>query len=344
MIPWSQFLHPRGTTDFRLGGPVTFRRASKKKFKYWGGNMQNPDKDICGIYWADPGFKLVQADQSGADAYCVAYLCADGKFRSLFKNNVKPHTYLALNLFPDVWRAKLPEIVIDPYLGIDPGMLRHLPDWPKLDKMIRSSDNWPPNQRYYYIGKKICHSANYGMRAGTFQMTLLQESGGLIDISKPESERYMGTYHTLFPEIQCEFQADVRREILDGRTLRTLQGFPRYFGGCINDTFWNEAYSFKPQATVAIITENAYTSMQEFIEDEDLDWHLLNDKHDSLLVEAPEDEALDCARKSKEFMEQELVTPRGEQFKMRCGIQIGYNWKPKSVTNPDGLDEVTITA
>jgi hypothetical protein len=219
--------------------------------------------------------------------------------------------------------------------------LKKPPEWKELSDIIKSSDNWPGSRRFYFIGKKVGHSSNYSMKAPTFRTDILKESEGSIALSHEEATRFLATYHTLFPEIERDFQAGVRRNILEnGRTLRTFQGFPRYFGKLINDKYWREAYSYIPAATVACITAEAVVNMQTYIEDNGLNWHLLNDKHDSMLIEAPEAEIQICAAKSREFMEQTLTNPQGETLKMGSGVSIGYNWQPYSSKNTNGLKEI----
>ena len=333
--------HPRCTTDYKLAGPVTFRRASKKKFGIWGSNLQNPSKPICGLYHADPGMLLCQADQSGADAKIVAYITGNGMYRQLFLNKIKPHVFVALHQFHFAWRKLVGDTIVDNAINATIPELKKVVGWKELEDVIKSSDNWPGETRFYFIGKKIGHSSNYGMRGNTFRKDLLKESGGTIAISTGAADLLLGAYHRLFPEIMGEFHATVRETIMETRTLRSFQGFPRYFGGLINEKLWREAYAFIPAATVAIITAQAITAMQNYIEDNQLNWHLLNDKHDSMLVEAPEQEIMECAKKSKEFMEQTLVSHKGETLQMGSGVCVGYNWNNyDSKKNPNGLKEI----
>ena len=65
---------PRNTTIYKLGGTETFRASSSKWFGR-GTNLQNIEKSMRQLYWADDGKVLVQVDQSGAEALIVSYLC-----------------------------------------------------------------------------------------------------------------------------------------------------------------------------------------------------------------------------------------------------------------------------
>jgi len=72
-----------------------------------------------------------------------------------------------------------------------------------------------------------------------------------------------------------------------------------------------------------------------------LQWDILNNKHDSILGQVPEDEAMDAAEILKELLSFDLHSPRGELFKMGAEVSIGKNWgKYNSVSNPDGLKEI----
>lgn len=333
----------RNTCEYKLGKTVTFRRASVKRLGIYGTNLQNPSKNICELYHADPGKLLCQIDQSGADAKIVAWLCSiDSNYRKLFIHGVKPHVFVALHLFLHEWELVLNKD-LEYFSSLDISKLQQSPDWKDLVEVIKDSDNWPGKRRFYFMGKKTVHSSSYGMRPPTFRMDLLKESEGTIVLSNTEAARFLSVFHTLFPEIQNEFQEGVKEAIRERRYLRTFQGFPRYFGKHITDKFWREAYAFIPAATVACITGKCLIDMQWWIEDNDLDWHTLNEKHDSIMVEGPEDEIMEVAKKGKEFMCQTLKSHRGEELTMGSGICVGYNWKPyHEKKNPNGLKEIKI--
>ena len=121
--------------------------------------------------------------------------------------------------------------------------------------------------------------------------------------------------------------------------ISNLFGFPFV---CTEDDLdeydLKEWYAIKPQSTVGCITHIAITEMQEFIEENKLQWDVLINNHDSMLLQCPEEEEVECGRKSMEFMQQKLVSPRGEHFQMKAECQSGRNWSPyKEHKNPEGL-------
>ena len=94
-----------------------------------------------------------------------------------------------------------------------------------------------------------------------------------------------------------------------------------------SDELFREAYAFVPQSTVAEITHMAFRDLQQQIELEHRDWHLLNNEHDSYLVEfKPEERAIAMAA-MKHHIERELISPEGIKFKMQSEAYVGLNWQ-----------------
>lgn len=333
-------LLPRNSTCYKIAGTETFRLASSQILKTWGANLQNVEKGVRRIYEADPGYKFIQVDQSGAEALIVAYISPKGPYRELFEVGVKPHTFVALHVFADVWRKKFPrKDVVEKALAAKVCELKAIDGWKELDDMIKSSDNWPSDQRYYYLGKKIVHASSYGMRANTFVLSILKDSGGTVVLTSKEAESYLAMFHNLFPEI-TRWHYAVQAQIKKDRTLRNLFGYPRLFTGFIGDADYKECYAFVPQSTVGTITNIAFTELQTYIEDNACDWHLLANTHDSYMLEVPDAEVAKAVSIAKFFMEKELVAPDKTLFRMRSEAGVGRNWAPwKKGSNEDGLKE-----
>jgi hypothetical protein len=95
-----------------------------------------------------------QIDQAGAEAMIVAYECnPKSKFRALFDNGIKCHTYCAANIFKEHWRKEHP--AVDEILTLPIVDIQKHPAWKALNTSIKNSDNEP--MRYYYLGKKTIH-------------------------------------------------------------------------------------------------------------------------------------------------------------------------------------------
>lgn len=332
--------YPRNTCGWGLAVTNTLRLASRKLFKY-GTNLQNPSARICEIYIPDAGYKFGQVDQAGAEAKVVAYLCRHGNLRDLFISGIKPHVFVAMHVFADLWEKSVLGPIgdsIKPYINCSVPVLNSLPNFRLLNKAIKNSE------REYYVGKKLCHSCNYGVGWSTFQDTVMKDSENTVCLSNDEAKYYHGMYHDIFPEIQ-EWHHRVKQEVLETKMLRNLFGYPRQFTQGLSYAFWKEWYAFVPQSTVATITNIATVEMQQHIEDKKLDWHLLNNKHDSFLCEFPDSVADEHAwvLEARKLIEKDLVAPDGTPFKMGSEAHTGFNWgKYNEEENPNGLREYTL--
>lgn len=333
---------PRDSSQLLAHGAKTFRLSSKMILGKWGGNRQNTEKSMRRIYLCDKGYTGIQRDQSGAEALVVAYTAERGKYRQLFENKIKPHTFVALHAFKKVWLEKFS----DPNT-VEAALLCDIPDIPKLDRwkelatFIASSDNWDLNERYYYMGKKTVHSSNYGARENMLINSILVDSGGRLILTKQEAVKLLTTYHTLFPEIM-RWHCWVQNQITKKAVIRNLFGFPynyTLYNG--RDMDFKSVYSWGPQSTVATITNIALTELQDYIEDEHKQWHLLTTTHDSIFFQVPDAEVEEGLEVSRRFIEKELVGTDGTRFTMKSEASIGRNWAPyKKDSNPEGLKEV----
>lgn len=312
----------------------------------YGTNLQNWSKKIRQIIVAPPGYIIWQLDQSGAEALIVAYLCTNGKFRSLFLNNIKPHVFVAMHIAPKHWAEKLGVPNIDDFLHCPIDQLKNHPRWKELETYIKDSDNEPnPQKRFYYIGKTCCHLLNYDAEWRQFQLTSLVKSEGSLAFNDEQSKYYRNLYReSLFPEITY-YHVDIVHELqTQGRILRNLFGFPRKFNGHWDRELWKEGYAFKPQSTVGCITLLAQTEIQERLDQRDqiLDGvSIWQNNHDSIMGIAPENNWRQAVQSLMPHMQRNLTSPRGEQFKMKSGCAIGKNWGGFCATkNPGGLSEI----
>ncbi|TXH46046.1 MAG: hypothetical protein E6Q97_30385 [Desulfurellales bacterium] len=302
----------RALTQLKLAGTSSFRLASTQLFDY-GINSQNFDKDVIDIMAAPAGWTFIQVDQAGAEALIVAYLAADGRYRELFREGVKPHIYVALHLFLDKFRGEHPR---DRYWLQRPGDLKKLPEWPALSKRIKNSEF------EYDIGKRIGHAKNYRMGPFTFKLSALRDSGGTLNLSLEDCTYFSDTYNVLFPEIGG-FQNEIERRIHTDRRLVNLFGHPRRFERLINDGYIREAISWIPQSTVGCITHEAALKFTDYVITNRLSWRLCNNKHDSLAALVPESEAPDAARTLAGFFQQTFTGWDGSKFTMRTEAFVG---------------------
>lgn len=146
----------RITCAYVITGTKTFRLSSRKLLGVFGTNTQNWNKRTRRLIVAPSGYSLVQVDQAGAEALVVAYIAQHGKFRDLFLNKIKSHTYVAAHLFQRVWEAELGSSIGD-ILCAPIAEVRNQRLWKELERAIKKSDDNPPSRRYYYLAKQTCH-------------------------------------------------------------------------------------------------------------------------------------------------------------------------------------------
>lgn len=361
---------------YQLCGTKTFRRGSRKILGRWGDNSQNFSKDIREImesdgltpelyekcsYWLQTGDTsifteqellelkvMLQVDQSGAEALIVAYDCEPLDYRKLFIHNVKPHVYVALKLFKDEWSRKASEsglsITADEIDRLYMTKIEHLRDnpfWKELDTLIKSSDEWPAEERYYYFAKQTVHSANYSIQWSTFIGNVLHKSQGAVVLSKEQGIYFLQTYRSLFPEI-VDRANRVVRQAKDIRILYNMLGFPYIITDYeLPSTREKELIAWGPQSTVGEITRIAFTMLQSYIELNKLDWDILQDNHDSYLAQCPLRDIKHCVTTMQKFMNQELISPiDGAKFSMRSEYGVGFNWSSRKEKNKLGLGEL----
>lgn len=305
-------------------------------------NCQNSPKVQLTTLQARPGKVFVQADQSGAEALAVANLARPGRYRELFAANIKPHTFLALHIFgrnKPQWFSGLPKPIEAYITELSPLVLKELPGWKELNERIKDSDDTEPD-RPYYSGKRTAHARSYKMGWKTFQQAVLKDTGGLLVLTPADAKRFLATFDELFPEI-IEWQHEVVAEAKATGMLRNLFGFPRECAGLFTHSYERDLISWKPQSTIACITHEGVLYLNRFTREHKLDWTLLNQKHDSLLLEVPEAEAEKACEEASRSMSITLVGRDNTQFTMKSETQVGKNWGRYHATkNPDGMRTV----
>jgi hypothetical protein len=315
----------RITTGYKLAGTKSLRRAAAQIFGVFGTNLQNPSHTLMGACEPDPGKVFLQEDQSGAEARYVSNEADNGNYRELFEVDIKPHTYLALQIFIDKFRGEQPK---ERYAFKKPRELSLLPEWKALDKLIKKS------KREYALGKLTAHAKSYDMGWRTFQINVLERSQGSIRLTAKEAKFYLEMFEQLFPEI-IAWQRKVKNQLLATRTLTNAFGYQRTFYGRWNEGLVREGYSWGPQSTIGLITSMAICDMDEYIEANKLDWDILNDKHDSMLVQCPIAEWKACGQKMNEFLGRDLVSTTGIPYQMKTELSKGFSW--------DSMEECSLT-
>lgn len=280
------------------------RLASRGSIFGSGTNLQNQPEEIREMYIPDPGNVFLYRDYSQAEARVVAYLADAKGLIELFEDPSR-----------DVHKENASRIFGIPIDAVS------------------------PEQRYN--AKRGVHAFNYGMEEDLFVQVVNQayrDTGFRMD--RKTAKLVRDGYFMLYPEIQANFWAGVRRQLSDTRTLTCAFGRKRMFFGRWDEKLIRDAYSYIPQATVGGLCcralVNCYNQIQ--LGRPDLRAKLLVQVHDSILMQAPVEHAHEVAA----LMEQAMDIPihlNGYTFKIPTDIKVGYNWanRKKDGTNPRGL-------
>jgi hypothetical protein len=291
---------------------------------------------------------FIQSDQSGAEALIVAYESDPADYRQLFIHNVKPHVYVALKLFKDIWKKKLKDsggltegLDIDALCNTPIRELKSNPFWSDIDQLIKSSDNWSAKERYYYLAKQTVHSFSYDVQGPTFRMNILEKSEGQIYITNEDACNFLLTIRALFPEVP-ERNRRIEKQARETKLLFNLFGHPFIITDYNFDKKLKELYAWSSQSTVGEITRIATTNLfEQEIVGSNKPYDILADTHDSYLVQCPLLFVKECRDSMRRYMNIDLVSPNdGTKFKMKSEQNIGYNWNSAKASNPLGLQEL----
>lgn len=221
----------------------------------------------------DPGYLIVDADLSGADAQVVAWEADDADLKAAFRSGIKIHLKNARDMFPDE-TANM------------------------TDEEIKATDS--PGG-IYYTNKRTVHALDYfGTPKGVaprVKLTVRQVEGfqrkwfGLHPGIPRWQERIMR--HLEGSECwNCQTIAAVYSrkcelcQVAMGRTVRNAFGYRRLYFERVGDAMRREALAWIPQSTVAIVTQRGLLLLEDtydFIQ-------MLLQVHDSLAFQIPKSE------------------------------------------------------
>lgn len=253
--------------------------------------------NVKAIFEAAPGKLLLQCDLRQAESRFVAYDAADLNLITALEDTSR-----------DIHSEVAAEICLA--LGKDPTIER------------RDASNW--KKRWRQLGKKSGHGANYSMKEQTFIESCIQEMD--LVLSKVEANKVLEAYHTLFPGIR-RWHANIRREVAQERKLRTPWGWERYFYSRLDDDMFRQAYAFRPQSTIPFIVNQLMLSLCQSRERGVLDFSLLLQCHDSILLEIPESALHSVARACLSVSEwhPDIRLPGGKLV-IPTEVEVGQNW------------------
>lgn len=298
-------LSPRNTvhTSYNITGASSDDEEDTKKTKrsfgrwsssasiilpYGGGNLQNIPQEARQMYRAKPGWKIVQADYSQAEAVVVAHLIGDRKLVQTFKDS------FGLSK-TEKKRYDIHKLTYSAMTGVP-------------------VEQVTPEQRT--VGKTLRHSTNYA--AGPLVLA------NRLGIKLAEAKRLIELYHRANPLLRMWYET-IQAELKRSRTLYNLFGRKHRFMDRWGDTLFRSAYSYIPQSTVGDLLNKALRQIYTNSKDLSYEMIILLQLHDALYVMIEEqyvDETLSWLR------ERMLVplTHNGEEFTIDVDFKVGDSW------------------
>jgi len=125
-----------------------------------------------------------------------------------------------------------------------------------------------------------------------------------------------------------EWHLETAARVKSARLLRNLFGYPRIFTGSLDEQDLKKAYAFVPQSTVGTITNLTFTEVFNALASEPRyhDCSIVQNNHDSVLVQGPEELMPELTKLVQGSMNRKLVNHRGEEFQMKSSASITDSW------------------
>lgn len=318
----------RMRSNFNIAGTNTGRLSSSYSDFGTGGNLQNVDRELRGVFVADPGYKLGNLDLEQGDARNVGAICWElfaDKYGEDFAGSYLTacesgdlHTFVCRMSRTDLpWTGDL-----------------------AADKLIAEQIAYRQDS-YRQLAKKLGHGTNY---YGT-PRTMAKHT----KVPTAVIEEFQTRYFHAFPVIGSYDRKDfvspnwhnyVRSQIRETHQLTTLFGRRRqFFGRSSEDTTIREAIAYEPQSMTADEIDTGLLRL----------WRanrvqLLVQVHDSILFQYPEEMEDEIIPWAIDTLKVHLHLTRGRDFFVPVDAKVGWNWgeveynKDKTVKdNPDGL-------
>lgn len=255
---------------------------------YGSGNLQNIPSEARKMYRAEPGWKIVQADYSQAEAVVVAHLTGNQKMIKMFydsfglsKEDKKPY---------DIHILKAVELYKVP--------------WDEVTSEQRK------------VGKTIRHARNYDAGPTVLANKLgcnLARAKSLIALDK-QVDPLLDLWHV-------RVQEDLKRN----RTLVNLLGRKHRFLDRWGDSLFRSAYSYVPQSTVGDLLNTALIKIYNAMPLLHFDLRILLQLHDAVYVMVEEGNVLETVKFLRSHM---LIPLKynNQEFMIDVDFKAGDSW------------------
>lgn len=192
-----------------------------------------------------------------------------------------------------------------------------------------------------YGGKRTNHATSYGMKAPRFAQVVNKESDKppYLVISVPQARRFQNLWHGYYTNVKGVYWAGLQEQLRKNRTIENYYGFPRQFWGPWGDELFKEAYAFLPQSTVAAHfngevqpgneipggLEEIYRRIIDTPANESGEIRIINQSHDSCMLEVPSNNAMDILEEVGEILYRPIII-KGEECWIPVDGEIGERW------------------
>ncbi len=206
-------------SSYKITGTVSGRLSTEKTFFGTGANLQQMTYEIKKHIIPDPDWFLCEVDLAKAEAHVVAFLSQDVNMIEAFESGVDVHSFNASKIF----------------------------NIPIEDVIYEAKNKKGSGHTMRDMGKRVVHASNYNMGSQTFSDNLATED---IVMSISECKQLLQNYSDRFPGLK-RWHRSIEEEVMATRILYNLFNRPRKFLGEMNPALFRNAYSYKPQSTVA---------------------------------------------------------------------------------------------
>jgi DNA polymerase I-like protein with 3'-5' exonuclease and polymerase domains len=331
-------------TTYNIAGTNTGRLASSMSEFGTGTNMQNVNRKLRSVFHADRDMYMLNVDLEQADGRNVGAICYN-LFIDMPREQVyelaKDDPRLASFVKDEKWIGPIGQELAAAYLDACEGGDLHT----TVCKMVWPDEiagqKWPTDESMW---KKFCDGI---MAHGQDSFRQLSKKGGhgTNYFGTPRTmakhlhtptvliTNFQNSYFTQFPAIPL-WHNWVIREIREHGTITTLFGRRRMFFGRASDaSTYRKAIAYEPQSMTGEQIDRGLLQIWRAFPQV----HLLNQVHDSILIQQPFNRSTELTPKILEAMSVSLPLKHGRVFTMPLDAAGGWNWGYAGKSNLPGL-------
>lgn len=302
--------------SFNVAGTDTGRLSSSFSDMGTGTNLQNVSGRMKEIFWAEPGWMIVDIDLEQGDSRGVGAIAWNMFVES--HGEAWAGSYLDACESGDLHTTVCRMAWTNKEWGEDPTKWKAVAEEPAYrDLSFRD------------LAKKLGHGSNYLGQPPTMAQHTKLPVGLIVDFQ-----------HNYFGAFECvkAWQNETIRLVQTERKLISPWGRRRYFWKDPKaQSTLNAAIAYSPQNTTGEFTNRGM--LQLFLERNrrKLPIRFLLQVHDSLVLMVRQNAINEMVPLILELLRVELPLKKGRIFTIPHGVKVGWNYGAASATNPFGL-------